>query len=156
MDQSDAALASTELRRLLDEQAVRDACMRYWAGFDRRDVAVYREAFTPDATLSLFGGERVVPVADMLASGSVGGQFEHTCHAPASQVVEVDGDRATADTFVVAHLVPEEGPILVRGLRYRDELVRTEQGWRIRLREHMTLWQYDVERVEPHLPVTGP
>ena len=140
------------VQRMLDEQGVRDTCMRYWAGFDRRDSEIYGAAFSSNATLSLFGGERVVAVAEVMDRGSIGGAFEHTCHAPASQVVTITGDTARADTFVIAHLVPESGAILVRGLRYLDQLVRTDQGWRIQFREHITLWQYDVERVPPHLP----
>jgi hypothetical protein len=41
---------------------------------------------------------------------------------------------------------------LVRGIRYIDDLVRTDGGWRIARREHRTLWQYDATRVEPHVP----
>lgn len=44
------------------------------------------------------------------------------------------------------------GPVMVRGLRYLDRLVRTEGGWRIEHREQEALWQYDVPRVAPHLP----
>ena len=142
-----------ELARELDEQRVRDACMRYWAGFDRRDVELFRAAFTEDATLSFFGGRRVVSVADMISGGGVtSNDFRYTCHTPANQVVKVTGDTATADTLVVAHLVPEEGSILVRGLHYSDQLVRTEHGWRIRRREHTALWQYDVDQVPAHVP----
>ena len=42
-------------------------------------------------------------------------QTAQRMHAPGSQAIVVDGDRATADTFLVSYSVPEEGPILVRG-----------------------------------------
>jgi hypothetical protein len=142
------------LETLADEQAVRDTCMRYWAGFDRKDVDVFLAAFTPDATLSLFGGEQVVSPADMAARGGLGSVFEHSSHAPSSQTISVDGDNATADTFVVAHLIPRDGgPIAVRGLRYLDDLVRTDHGWRISHRRHFVLWQYDAERTEPRVSI---
>lgn len=150
MTQPDAE--SGALRRLLDEQAVRDACMRYWAGVDQKDAQLFGSAFTADAELSLFGGERVVQIADMIAAGKLGGDYRHTCHTLANQTVTVTGDTATADSFVIAHLVPETGPILVRGLRYQDDLVRDGSGWRIARRQHHTLWQYDAESVVPHLP----
>jgi len=133
-----------------DEQAVRDACMRYWAGFDRGEHDLMLSAFTPDATLSLFGGEQTLSVADLGARGSTP-QSVQRMHAPGSQAITVDGDYATADTFLTSYLVPEAGPILVRGLRYLEELVRTPDGWRIRHLQHFQLWQYDVERVEPHI-----
>jgi len=142
------------LEALGDEQAVRNTCMRYWAGFDRSDIDVYLSAFTPDATLSLFGGEQVMRPADMAARGELLSPFEHSSHAPSSQTIFVDGDIATADTFVVAHLVPrDDGPIAVRGLRYLDDLVRTDDGWRISHRRHFLLWQYDIKRTEPRLAI---
>src|SRR6185295_4979834 len=105
------------LSLLLDEQGVRDACMKYWAGVDRRDNDLVREACVDDAQISLFGGTRVVSVDDLLGTGASGETvIEHSCHAPGSQVVTVDGDIATADTMVTAVQVPREGPILVRGL----------------------------------------
>jgi len=70
----------------------------------------------------------------------------------ASQTVTVTGDTTTADSFAVAHLILEEGPILVRGLRYRDRLVRERSGWRIARREHQALWQYNAESVVPQVP----
>ncbi|WP_236791797.1 nuclear transport factor 2 family protein [Amycolatopsis sp. GM8] len=139
------------VRRLLDEQGIRDACMRYWAGVDQKDADLFGAAFTADAELSLFGGENVVKIADMIAGGRLSGGYAHTCHSLANQTVTVTGDTATATSFVVAHLIPDAGPILVRGLRYEDQLVRHGSGWRIARREHHTLWQYDAERVVPHL-----
>lgn len=134
-----------------DEQGIRDACMRYWAGVDRRDPELFASAFTADAVLSLLGGERITKVSDMIASGNIGGDFEHTSHVLASQVINVTGRTATADSFAVAHLMRATGPIFVRGLRYQDELVRTDAGWLIARRDQAALWQYDVPRVEPHL-----
>jgi hypothetical protein len=139
----DAALAA-------DEHSIRDTCMRYWAGFDRGDLELYLSAFTADATMSLFGGEQTMSVADLAARGFAS-PSGYRSHAPGSQAISVDGDRATADTFVVSHIVPENGPILVRGLRYVEDLVRTGDGWRIQHLQHFQLWQYDMERVEPHL-----
>lgn len=52
-----------------DEQGIRDARMRYWAGIDRRNPELFASAFTADAVLSLLGGERIVQVSDMIASG---------------------------------------------------------------------------------------
>lgn len=65
----------------MDEQGVRDACIRYWAGVDRRDAGLFASAFTSGAMLSLLGGERVVKVADMVAAGRFGIDFEYACHA---------------------------------------------------------------------------
>jgi hypothetical protein len=140
---------NARLAKLLDEQEVRDACMAYWAGWDRRDLTILLRAFTPTATLCLFGGEQVLKVSDIAASGRIDGLHEHTSHALSNQVVTVAGDAATADSLVTAHLVGAEGKVMVRGLRYLDDLVRTDEGWRIERRQHFVLWQYDASRVEP-------
>jgi ketosteroid isomerase-like protein len=145
-------MVDSAAQRILDEQQIRDAGMKYWAGFDRRDLDVYLAAFTPDATLALFGGSHVVVVNKESAQAMLAGDFEYSCHTPANEVIHVTGDSATADTLVVAQLVPRDGPVLVRGLRYIDDLVRTDSGWRIRHRQHFVLWQYDATRVEPHVP----
>lgn len=137
------------LERLCDEQEVRDACMAYWAGWDRRDLGILLEGFTPDATLSLFGGEQVLKIADLAAHGTIDYDYEHTSHAPSSQVVKVAGDTATADTLVTCHLVRKDATVAIRGLRYLDDLVRTPMGWRIRHRRHFVLWQYNAECVKP-------
>lgn len=147
----DLPVACAALRRLLDEQGVRDACMRYLAGVDLKDVELFRSAFADGALLSLFGGERVVRVADIVDPNDFGGSHPSTAHAVASQHVVVDGDTAVVENVVVAHLGSDTGPILVRGLRYSDRLVRTRDGWRIIRRDHAVLWQYDAERVDPHL-----
>lgn len=134
------------------EQEIRDACMRYWAGFDRHDLDLYLSAFTPDATMSLFGGSTTVEVATIDRGSVLGGHYAHSHHIPGSQVITVTGDRAVADTLAVAHLVSHDGLALVRGLRYVDDLVQTEDGWRIATRRHSVLWQYDVATVAPHVP----
>jgi hypothetical protein len=124
--------------------------MAYWAGVDRRDTQTYLRAFTADATLSLFDGALTMAVAELVQDGGMDkGGFEHTSHTPGSQTITIDGDTATADTLVTAVLVLGDGPVTVRGLRYRDDLMRTEDGWRISLRRHSVLWQYNAERVAP-------
>ena len=139
--------------RLLDEQEVRDACMRFFAGWDRRDAALFRSAFTADAT-SETGDAQVTrsTVSDALTDGQISTpSMPFSSHAPSSQVVTVTGDTATADTMVTCHIVTDKGEVLVRGLRYLDDLVRTADGWRIRHKKHLVLWQYDARRIYPHI-----
>jgi hypothetical protein len=99
----------------------------------------------------LFGG------GGQPSSAAAGG---YTSHAVASQQITLDGGLAHADTFVVAHLVEGAvagpGAILVRGLRYTDDLVRTEEGWRIAHRRHHSLWQYEAKAVSPDLSKRSP
>jgi hypothetical protein len=149
LKEPDMQSQSDAVRRLLDEQGVRDACVRYWAGVDQRDAGLFASAFTADAEISSPGGERAMKVADMIAGGRLSVGYAHTCHSLANQTVTVTGDTATASSFVVAHLIPGAGPVLVRGFRYEDQLVRDDSGWRIARREYQTLWGYEAESAVP-------
>jgi hypothetical protein len=60
-----------------------------------------------------------------------------TYHRLTNFVVDVDGDTATARTYVhaVLMLTPDDGANWVDAVgHYDDELVRTDEGWRIRRR----------------------
>ncbi|HSS08596.1 MAG TPA: nuclear transport factor 2 family protein [Acidimicrobiales bacterium] len=57
----------------------------------------------------------------------------------------MDGDSAHAETKAVAYLTKEDtGTVVTRGLRYSDDCVRGETGWRIQRRIHRADWQYEV------------
>lgn len=149
MDLSDIDSSRTATERMLTEQGIRDACMRYWAGVDQRDPALFASAFTADAEILLLG--RAVKVTDLVRQGLDGG-FTHSSHSMASQSITLGrAGTASAISFAVAHLLAASGSIFVRGLRYDDALVQVEGGWRISRREHRTLWQYDVASVVPHI-----
>ena len=84
-----------------------------------------------------------------------------TTHTFANQRIELSGDRALANTSLVGQsAVRATGQILVRGIRYLDQLVRTQEGWRIHEREHIVLWQYEVTGQAPsplsdYIPVSS-
>ena len=69
-----------------------------------------------------------------------------TVHNVGNHEVFVDGDIAHSEACIVAHHVygdPERqnGRLPVAGLRYRDVLVRTADGWRIRDRTATSDWR---------------
>ncbi len=41
------------------------------------------------------------------------------------------------------------GTVISRGLRYKDDWVRTPQGWRIRYRLHTRTWNFETLAVPP-------
>ncbi len=78
-------------------------------------------------------------------------------HLMTNVTVDLDGDSARADTKAVAYLTNEDaGTVVVRGLRYSDECVRDESGWRLRRRLHRAEWQYQVPAMEISTPVGRP
>jgi ketosteroid isomerase-like protein len=150
---------STELRQLIDKAAIREVIDRYWAGEDRNDVDLVLSAFTGDAVYGRLRGHDGIRTA-MAGLGAYAGMH----HVVSSQLIEVDGDTARADTMALGFCRTrddgEGARILVRGLRYLDDLVRTDGGWKIRHRRgvdaaesgHDSYWQSDMTVV----PYWGP
>ncbi|HEY3485808.1 MAG TPA: nuclear transport factor 2 family protein [Ilumatobacteraceae bacterium] len=64
-------------------------------------------------------------------------------HAIANVTADVDGDRATARSYVtVTILTTTETPSMLRtGGEYRDVLTRVDGRWRIAERDYRTIWQ---------------
>jgi len=58
-------------------------------------------------------------------------------------------------SHVTATLVRNE-LVMVRGIRYTDELRHGGDGWRICRREHRPLWQYNAVRAELQTPSSPP
>lgn len=118
-----------------DRQEITDVLVRYASGIDRRDWPRFRTCFTPDVhadygagvgewhDLEAFTEYMRVMHQDMGA----------TQHMLSNFVIDVDGDTATASTYVHAVLVvSDDPPVWYEPVgRYEDRLVRTSEGWRI-------------------------
>ncbi|MEU9746617.1 nuclear transport factor 2 family protein [Streptomyces niveus] len=141
----------TEIRRLIDV---------YFHAVDARDHERMRSIYTHDAEFTGLarpdgtGGHTHSGIDAVVALLDGTKSFAASCHSGSNTVIDVDGDTATADTFAVAFVLPKgEGSVRVRGLRYRDRLVRVEGGgWLIRGRVHCPLWQYDTPATALALP----
>jgi hypothetical protein len=131
---------------LADRLAIRETIERYFVGLDRRDGEWIAAAFTEDAEgeINAFGSKSVFKGRAAFGNFAKGmAQFASSNHALSNVRIVVNGDRASSDTFAIAHLLAND-KIMVRGLQYVDDLVRESDGWRIARRTHRTLWQYDV------------
>ncbi|MGE3620943.1 MAG: nuclear transport factor 2 family protein [Acidimicrobiia bacterium] len=140
-----------------DEAAVRRTIEQYFHGIDTRDFALAGACFTAGATFAQHGGTLVVEGRDQIQArfAQALAAYAHSTHTPASHRIVVDGDTARAVTLATAVLAPDTaggagGTILVRGLEYRDDLVRTTEGWQFARREHRVHWQHET----PALPTT--
>jgi hypothetical protein len=145
----DALVAEVQL--LKDKTEIRETLDRYWFGEDRCDPDAVASAFTEDARYGTLESK------DEIRSRMQWGLplYDSMQHCFASSKVEIDGDRATADTMAIGFNVGPnddgEQRVLVRGLRYVDELVRTDDGWAIARRGghdepdhgHDTFWQFE-------------
>ncbi|MFC1420564.1 nuclear transport factor 2 family protein [Streptacidiphilus cavernicola] len=128
------------LQELSDRIEIQDLLVRYSHAVDTREWKLFAECFTEDAVVdyTAFGGPcgTVAEVTAFLAS--VLPMFTATQHLVANSAVVLEGDRATARTMChnPMALPGAEGAagLLLCGLWYVDELVRTPDGWRLRRR----------------------
>jgi ketosteroid isomerase-like protein len=122
-----------------DIEAIRDLPTLYAKSLDRRDYAALKRVFTPDATGVYAHGSFHGPDALSAYFERVLSQCGPTQHLLGSMDIRVNGETATASTYLQAiHIGSKpgfEGKRMTFWGEYRDELVRTPQGWRIRRRE---------------------
>ena len=124
---------------LVDREAVRDLLHAYARAVDGKDLAAVAACFTADCAYEGTLGRGTI--ADALASlEGAFARYDRTMHCMSTQLVEIDGDAARAETYCVAHHVRPDGGHFATGVRYLDALVRTRAGWRIRQRCVRTEW----------------
>ena len=122
-----------------DRLAIRELIDAYAHCADRRDAEgqkalftvdthflVYMNGFGTEPTEDLHGRDQLTPVFAALR------QYEVTMHFNGQSTVTLDGDRATGETYCVAHHVfPSDGErkIMLAYLRYLDAFVKQAGGW---------------------------
>jgi hypothetical protein len=135
------------VQRLLDRQEIADVVLRYCRGIDRLDLELVRSCYHPDATdeHGTFTGTRdeyVEWVAGIVT------RFTGTMHVVANQLIDVDGDVATSETYGVAYHWGE--PLddarrnFTTGFRYVDRFERRDGTWRIARRVAAREWTHVV------------
>jgi hypothetical protein len=120
-----------------DVLAIIATLTRYATGVDKRDWPLLRTCFTDD-----FVGD--YPGFGAWTSGDEITVFMEQVHATLGPslhrmtnfTITVDGDSATAHSYVDALLLPftEGDPVRQAMGTYDDKLVRTNQGWRLQHR----------------------
>jgi 3-phenylpropionate/cinnamic acid dioxygenase small subunit len=114
-----------------DHQDISDLLIRYASGIDRHDWSLFRTVFTDDCQLDygeVGAWDGVDAVTEFMELAHAGVQ---TLHRMSNQAIEVDGDEAQARTYVDLVMVGQ-GMAGVNAIGYYDdEIVRTDDGWRI-------------------------
>jgi hypothetical protein len=107
-----------------DHAEIRNLLARYCVYLDLDDIDGWVGLFTPDATFQVYGkdfvGHEGLRAMAMAAPGGL--------HLGGPVVVELDGDRAKTFRNL---LFVERGDGSTRGAVYEDDLVRSDEGWRI-------------------------
>ncbi|CDP87493.1 MULTISPECIES: nuclear transport factor 2 family protein [Mycolicibacterium] len=116
-----------------DREDITEVLVRYATGIDRRDWPLFRTVFTDDCVLDYgeigtwIGVDAVTEFMDQ--SHAMAG---HTMHRLSNHAIAVDGDTATARTYIDGLIMAQDNNSGVNAIGfYDDELVRTPAGWRI-------------------------
>lgn len=133
---------------LLARQEIADVILRYARGIDRLDFDLVRSCYHPDAydDHGSFTGD----VDGFIAMcESFLPRWTATQHFMGNMLIEVDGEKARAETYAVAYHRRENedgtGKDDVFGVRYVDRFERRGGDWRIAHRVVATEWR----RVDP-------
>jgi SnoaL-like domain len=119
--------------------AIRELLDAYAHCADRRDAVGQKSLFTEDThfvvymegegskpTQELDGREALTPVFEDL------NRYEATTHFNGQSTTKLDGDRATGESYCLAHhLFTEDGErtLFIAALRYLDTFVKSDEAW---------------------------
>ena len=134
-----------------DRLAIRELFDAYAHCADRRDAKGQMALFTEDTRFLVFydltsaepsqelhGRESLAPVFDDL------NQYVATMHFNGQSTVSLDGDRATGESYCIAHhlTVAADGSrtLMIASIRYLDEFVKVDGGWLFAERRLMLDW----------------
>ena len=115
------------------KQDIAEVLVRYSSGIDKRDWDAFRTCFTDDCHAD-YGESGVWNGVDAITEFMIGSHagMGHTMHRLSNIATTVDGDTARARSYVDAVLMSADGKTGLNPIGfYEDELVRTDQGWRI-------------------------
>ncbi len=138
---ADDDMAAT-VRWLRDRTLIADLYDRYAYGVDSVNIELVRSVFDPDCVV--VGTMEEGSLDDYLEGLEMGLLMYHaTMHFKGNQYIEMNGDEAFVETWVLGHHMEAPGsPLdhLVLGLRYKDNLARKPDGWKIVRREAVLQW----------------
>lgn len=114
-------------------QDVADVLVRYATGIDRRDWALFRTCFTDDCEAD-YGAIGVWHGADAITKWmeEAHAPCGHTLHRITNQAISPSSDGVVARSYVDAVVMAADNRSGTRAVGYYDdELVRTDDGWKI-------------------------
>jgi hypothetical protein len=144
---TNASISGTEAA---DRLKIRELVDAYAHCADRRDAKGQMSLFTKDTHFVVFMDARsqkpsielnrqedLVPVFDEL------NKYEVTTHFMGQSTIVIDGDRATGETYCIAHHVSStkgKRTLFIASLRYYDVLAKVEGKWLFAERKLMVDW----------------
>lgn len=134
-DQPALADIARRLRLIEDRNAIVDCIARHARGCDRHDVELLCSTYHTDGVDE--HGHTRTPGPDYAAwaNGVHAVTSDNHLHHVTTQSVDVDGDTAHAESYVLVTLLsPDGGTATVMSGRYLDRLERRDGEWRIAVR----------------------
>lgn len=129
---------------LVAKQACLDTLARYTRGVDRCDPELVRSAYHTDAWDDHGGYQGDVDGFIAWVKPTVMDTFSCTMHKLGNVLIEVEGERAFAETYAIAHHVAaaaDGASDMVMGVRYLDRLEDRGSGWKIAHRQMSFEWE---------------
>ena len=127
-------------QEISDRIAIRELVDAYSRHADRREPARQAALFTENAHLAVYAGDPATTVPDVELNGRTELQnafaslnnYTATTHLNGQSTIEFDGDRATGETYCLAHHLSDQGGeriLMVMAIRYFDVFVRVGGTW---------------------------
>jgi len=133
-----------------DRLAIRELSDAYAHCADRRDADGQKALFTVDTRFAVFmGGEGTEPTYVLEGRESLTpvfadlNRYEATTHFNGQSTINLDGDRASGESYTIAHhLFTDDGKrkIMVASLRYLDRFVKIAGAWYFEERKLLLDW----------------
>ncbi len=137
-------MSDESLESLRDRLAIQDLLIRYGTSLDAKDWQRLSTCFLPDAVADYgtLGEHKGYAKIEQICRNALE-PLDGSQHYITNFEIEVQDDSATSHCYLMAQHIrnsAQDGPHFVLAGTYRDELVRTPQGWRITRRELKTTW----------------
>lgn len=132
----------SELKKLLDKQAIHEVVMRIARGLDRYDGALLAACILPDAVLDM-GGEKPMTGAAFAALKAPAESRPGRMHVIANELIEVEGDLACGEIYLISYqdvLRDGERYTRTRSGRYIDRYARHDGVWKLSHRTLIDEW----------------
>ena len=136
-----------DIQEISDRMEINQLLVNYCQAIDDFDWNALDDVFTPDAIIDYseatpFRGNRAQVKAFLAAAMA---NTAHCQHVISTSQIRIDGDRAYGRTVCTNPMVTKDtGQFMLVGLWYRDEFLRTLDGWRIVHRYEESSWRFNV------------
>lgn len=140
---------SLSVEYISDRLEIEDVLTRYCYAVDDRDWNAYREIFTADAVIddTVTGGLRSGVEEHIAYMKNALSKVLMSQHAISTVLVDLTGNEARVRAHCSCPMVLDQGNgqthVFFQGLWYRDSLIRTPGGWKIRHLLEEGYWKHN-------------